>query len=112
MESDETARRRGLVDIALIGLMRDCMLRRSEAADVRWSHITSESDGTGRLFVGVSKTHQEGEGTLLFVSRQTNRRRGTGSRGVRSLQWTQRPCRHGKGHGASRRRAAGTHDGR
>ena len=71
MESEETARRRGLVDIALIGLMRDCMLRRSEAADVRWSHITSEPDGTGRLFVGMSKTDQEGEGTLLFVSRRT-----------------------------------------
>ena len=71
MESEETARRRGLTDIALIGLMRDCMLRRSEAADVRWEHITSEPDGTGRLFVGVSKTDQEGEGTLLFVSRRT-----------------------------------------
>ena len=71
MESEETARRRGLTDIALIGLMRDCMLRRSEAADVRWNDITSEPDGTGRLFVGVSKTDQEGEGTLLFVSRQT-----------------------------------------
>lgn len=71
MESEETARRRGLADIALIGLMRDCMLRRSEAADARWSHITSHPDGSGRLFVGVSKTDQEGEGTLLFVSRQT-----------------------------------------
>ena len=70
MESEETARR-GLADIALIGLMRDCMLRRSEAADARWSHITSHPDGTGRLFVGVSKTDQEGEGALLFVSRQT-----------------------------------------
>lgn len=71
MESDETARRRGLVDIALIALMRDCMLRRSEAADVRWSDITSHPDGTGRLFVGVSKTDQEGEGALLFVSKRT-----------------------------------------
>ena len=71
MESEETARRRGLTDIALIGLMRDCMLRRSEAADVRWEHITPEPDGTGRLFVGVSKTDQEGEGTLLFISRRT-----------------------------------------
>ena len=62
METEEQARRRGLVDIALLGLMRDCMLRRSEAADVRWSHITSHADGTGRLMVGVSKTDQEGEG--------------------------------------------------
>ena len=71
METEEQARRRGLVDIALIGLMRDCLLRRSEAAEVRWSHITLDVDGTGRLFVGVSKTDQEGEGTLLFISSQT-----------------------------------------
>ena len=73
METEEQARRRGLVDIALVGLMRDCLLRRSEAADTRWSHITSHADGTGRLFVGVSKTDQEGEGALLFVSSQTMR---------------------------------------
>ena len=73
METGEQARRRGLVDIALVGLMRDCLLRRSEAAEVRWSHITSDADGTGRLLVGVSKTDQEGEGALLFVSSQTMR---------------------------------------
>ena len=73
METGEQARRRGLVDIALVGLMRDCLLRRSEAADVRWDHITSHTDGTGRLLVGVSKTDQEGEGVLLFVSSQTMR---------------------------------------
>ena len=73
METEGQARRRGLVDIALVGLMRDCMLRRSEAADVRWSHITSQADGTGRLLVGVSKTDQEGEGAVLFVSSQTMR---------------------------------------
>ena len=73
METGEQARRRGLLDIALVELMRDCLLRRSEAADVRWSHITSHADGTGRLLVGVSKTDQEGEGALLFVSSQTMR---------------------------------------
>ena len=71
METKDQARRRGLVDIALIGLMRDCLLRRSEAAEVRWNHITVDVDGTGRLFVGVSKTDQEGDGTLLFISSQT-----------------------------------------
>ena len=73
METGEQARRRGLVDIALVGLMRDCLLRRSEAADARWSHLTSHADGTGRLLVGVSKTDQEGEGALLFVSSRTMR---------------------------------------
>ena len=71
METEAYARRRGRLDIALIGLMRDCLLRRSEAAAVRWSHLSYDSDGTGRLYIGMSKTDQEGEGTLLFVSRQT-----------------------------------------
>jgi len=73
METAEQARRRGLVDIALVGLMRDCMLRRSEAAAVVWGDISRDGDGSGRLFIGVSKTDQEGDGTLLFISRQTMR---------------------------------------
>ena len=73
METVEQARRRGLVDIALVGLMRDCLLRRSEAASVVWGDISREADGSGRLFVGVSKTDQEGDGTLLFISVQTMR---------------------------------------
>lgn len=73
METAEQARRRGLVDIALVGLMRDCMLRRSEAAAVVWGDISRDDDGSGRLFIGVSKTDQEGDGTLLFISRQTMR---------------------------------------
>ena len=71
METEAYARRRGRLDIALIALMRDCLLRRSEASAVRWSHLSYDSDGTGRLYIGTSKTDQEGEGTLLFVSRQT-----------------------------------------
>ena len=73
METKSYARRRGLVDIALISLMRDCLLRRSEAAAVRWNHISHDTDGTGRLYIGVSKTDQEGKGALLFISRQTMR---------------------------------------
>ena len=72
-ETETHARRRGLVDIALVGLMRDCLLRRSEAAAVRWHHITTDADGSGRLYVSVSKTDQEGEGALLFISHQTMR---------------------------------------
>ena len=73
METAEQARRRGLVDIALVGLMRDCLLRRSEAAAIVWGDISRDTDGSGRLFLGVSKTDQEGDGALLFISRQTMR---------------------------------------
>ena len=71
LERAETARSRGNVDIALIGLMRDAMLRVSEAAAVTWGDIETENDGTGRLLVRRSKTDANGEGAVLFVSAQT-----------------------------------------
>ena len=39
MERTASARRRGALDIAMIGLMRDARLRVSEAADLTWSDI-------------------------------------------------------------------------
>ena len=71
LETRETAEVRGLVDIALMLLMRDGMLRRSEAESLTWGHLVEEGDGTGRLTVARSKTDPEGEGAVLFVSAQT-----------------------------------------
>ncbi|MCY4399354.1 MAG: site-specific integrase [Gemmatimonadetes bacterium] len=48
-ENEDAARVRGLVDLALISTMRDALLRRSEAATLRWDAIDFLSDGTGRL---------------------------------------------------------------
>ncbi len=62
MERPSNARRRGLVDIALISVMRDALLRRSEAAAVLWKHIATEPDGSGRLTIPSSKTDQLAEG--------------------------------------------------
>ena len=70
-ESQETARRRGNLDIALIGLMRDAMLRVSEAAALTWKDIAAEPDGTGRLLIRNSKTDVEGQGNVVFLSNQT-----------------------------------------
>ncbi len=56
---------------ALLRLMRDCLLRRSEASTVRWRDLSPEPDGTGRLTVPHSKTDQEGKGAVLFVSKRT-----------------------------------------
>ena len=47
-ESPEAARRRGAVDIALASVMRDAMLRRSEAAALTWADVEFRSDGSGR----------------------------------------------------------------
>ena len=53
-----SASHRGRMDIAMIGLMRDGLLRVKEASDLRWSAIYLMDDGTGRLHLG------EGEGAV------------------------------------------------
>ena len=69
-ESAQTAARRGSVDIALIRLMRDALLRVSECAALTWSDIETAPDGSGRLLIRRSKTDPDGEGAVLFVSPQ------------------------------------------
>ena len=70
-ESRQVAQRRGSVDIALISLMRDAMLRISEVADLVWQDMQAGPDGTGRLLIRRSKTDAEGRGTVVFVSAPT-----------------------------------------
>ncbi|MDE0321356.1 MAG: hypothetical protein OXI97_15885, partial [Acidimicrobiaceae bacterium] len=50
-ESARVAARRGSVDIALVRLMRDAMLRVSECAALTWSDIETVPDGSGRLLI-------------------------------------------------------------
>ena len=71
LESPQTAVTRGNADIALISLMRDTMLRASEAAALTWSDIRAERDGTGRLLIRRSKTDPEGHGVVAYVSAPT-----------------------------------------
>ena len=68
LEGQETARCRGNLDIALISVMRDGMLRVSEAAVLTWRDIANEADGTGRLLIRRSKTDADGEGAVAFLS--------------------------------------------
>ena len=68
MESESTAERRGLVDIALVSVMRDALLRRSEASALVWNDVERMADGTGRLTVRRSKTDQTSEGKMLYLS--------------------------------------------
>ena len=70
-ESEETARCRGNLDIALIRLMRDAMLRVSEAAALTWRDVKPRADGTGRLLIRRSKTDAEGQGAVGFLSAPT-----------------------------------------
>ena len=70
LESPDTARRRGLVDIALLYTMRDGLLRRSEAASLRWEDVVAWEDGTGRITIVRSKTDQYAKGAVLFISQK------------------------------------------
>ena len=71
-ETGETAKSRGLIDIALCSVMFDALLRRSEAVEMRWDHIEYGSDSaTGVLFIPYSKTDQVGDGAFQFLSRET-----------------------------------------
>ena len=86
MESESTAERRGLVDIALVSVMRDGLLRRSEASELEWSDVERMAAGTGRLTVRRSKTDQVSEGKVLYLSAASMRdldaiRPGDSSRG-------------------------------
>ena len=61
------ARRRGQVDIALVSVLRDGLLRRSEAAALRWGDVEVQDDGSARLHVLRSKTDPEPEGAVLYI---------------------------------------------
>ena len=67
-ETKEVARRRGAVDVALISVMRDALLRRSEAARLTWRDIEFRGDG-GLVTICRSKTDQHGTGTVQFIGR-------------------------------------------
>ncbi len=69
-ESAEAAERRGVRDIAIVRVMRDALLRVSEAAELQWEDV-EEEDGTGRLLIRRSKTDPEGEGAVAFLSAPT-----------------------------------------
>ena len=68
-ESQETAAKRGAVDVALASVMRDALLRRSEAVALTWADVTFLSDETARLTIRRSKTDQDGEGAIQFIGK-------------------------------------------
>ena len=55
-ESSQAARWRGKVDIAIVSVMRDALLRRGEAANMRWADVKFRRDGSSRVIIRRSKT--------------------------------------------------------
>ena len=66
-ENAWNARRRGQVDVALLSVLRDGLLRRSEAAALRWGDVEVQDDGSARIQVRRSKTDPEAEGAVLYI---------------------------------------------
>ena len=64
-ENAWAARRRGQVDVALLSVLRDGLLRRSEASALRWGDVEIQEDGSARLHVRRSKTDPEAEGAVI-----------------------------------------------
>ena len=59
VESPETAQRRAALDLAIIGVLADGGLRRSEAAALTWGDVELWADGTGQLTVQKGKNQVE-----------------------------------------------------
>ena len=68
-ESTASARRRGLVDVALCAVMADGGLRRSEAAALRWEDVERTGDGSGRLTEKRDKPRRSGRGRIALDTR-------------------------------------------
>ena len=75
IERVSNARRRGELDIAMIGLMRDARLRVSEAAALIWGDVEQTNGGTGRVRVGEIVFRVVSADTMRLLS---SIRRGAG----------------------------------
>ena len=57
-------------DMALISVLAEGGLRRSEAAALDWNDLQTAADGSGRLTIRRSKTDQESVGAVVAISAQ------------------------------------------
>ena len=56
--------------MALIAVLADAGLRRSEAVELRWGDVLADADGSGRLTIRHSKTDQTREGAVVALTVQ------------------------------------------
>ncbi len=57
-------------DMAIVSIMSDAGLRRSEAAALTWADVAREADGSGRLTIRRSKTDQLAAGAVVAITPQ------------------------------------------
>ena len=67
-ETAEQAAERARFDLALVAVLSDGGLRRSEAAALTWGDVQRWDDGSGRITVIRSKTDAEAQGAVVAVT--------------------------------------------
>ena len=68
IETPEQAAERGRFDLALVAVLSDAGLRRSEAAALTWGDVQRWEDGSGRITVVRSKTDAEAQGATVAIT--------------------------------------------
>ena len=68
METLQQAAERGKFDVALVAVLSDGGLRRSEAAALTWGDAQRWDDGSGRITVIRSKTDAEAQGAVVAIT--------------------------------------------
>ena len=68
VETAEQVEKRGRFDVALVAVLSDAGLRRSEAAALTWGDVQRWDDGSGRITVIRSKTDAEAQGAVVAIT--------------------------------------------
>ncbi len=68
METPAQAQERARFDVALVAVLSDAGLRRSEASSLTWGDVQRWDDGSGRITVVRSKTDAEAVGAVVAVT--------------------------------------------
>ena len=71
LETEDTALKRGRLDIALASVLSDAGLRVSEAVQLRWRDVLDTETGAGLVYIERSKTDQAGEGAYVAITPET-----------------------------------------
>ena len=71
IETPDQAAEREKFDVALVAVLSDAGLRRSEAAALTWGDVQRWEDGSGRITVIRSKTDAEAQGAVVAVTPAT-----------------------------------------
>ncbi len=68
IETPEQASERAKLDLALVAVLSDGGLRRSEASSLTWGDVQRWDDGSGRITVVRSKTDAEAQGAVVAIT--------------------------------------------